>query len=436
MRNGLVRRWKSLAKVALLIDSFSGNTGDEAIRLVMQDFLTEQGVDYEVADPFSFAPTNYEIVVVGGGHLIRDKGNRFYDVFRVRGRHVLNAAGVTAVEDLEYLQDYRYVSVRSESDRKRVAPVVPDASVAPCVSMLLEPAPSGIKLAKPAIGLHFNSISFAACFEAPRYMKRFQGFEKLFIPFMAYDRDQALMRQMAAFVDNSRVLPYLGPRRVCDLIGRLNFLVCSRLHAAIFAYVNEIPFIVFPYHEKVEAFMRERGLERWLFRNAEEMYLKLKQLIESPPEYRVNLRKDKETLERHLKRLRQELRDTVAVHSVATRPLVQDARQENRGRYAVLQPNPCFAVLARIMQQQRFDSAHVKRLIIERLILQFLGHRLPHVGRWVRARIVPVRSTSGLLLALLQSAIGKVVERPFSILIRSTLGRTLHESELEIDRSE
>ena len=46
-------------RVGLLLDSLSQNTGDKAIRLVIEDFLTTQSINYETVNPISFDPKRY-----------------------------------------------------------------------------------------------------------------------------------------------------------------------------------------------------------------------------------------------------------------------------------------------------------------------------------------------------------------------------------------
>src|SRR5215216_3056672 len=97
-------------RIGLLWDSVSNNTGDQAIGLVLQKFFEERAFDFEVLNPFSYEPDQYSAIVVGGGELIRELGDPFYDCFRVRGNHILNSVGTYKPDHLDYLNDYALVT--------------------------------------------------------------------------------------------------------------------------------------------------------------------------------------------------------------------------------------------------------------------------------------------------------------------------------------
>ena len=80
--------------VGLLLDSLSQNTGDQAILEVMTGFLAREQKQFAILSPLGFDANAYQPIIIGGGHLLRDRGDWFYDAFRVPGKHVLNAAGV------------------------------------------------------------------------------------------------------------------------------------------------------------------------------------------------------------------------------------------------------------------------------------------------------------------------------------------------------
>src|SRR6185437_6754410 len=97
--------------VGILYDSVSDNTGDKAVGVVMKRLLTSWGITHEVVDPFVIQPNNYSSLVIGGGELIGPSGEEFYDSFRVPGAHILNTVGLRSADHLEFLRDYRYISV-------------------------------------------------------------------------------------------------------------------------------------------------------------------------------------------------------------------------------------------------------------------------------------------------------------------------------------
>jgi len=298
-------RWvRSRKPVGLLLDSVNDNVGDKAIRTVMEEFLTEQSVEYEVLNPLSFDPKNYRIVIVGGGHLLRDPGDPFYDNFRVAGKHILNAVGVSTNEAVEYLNEYVYVSVRSKGDWLRIRTVAKDIRIVPCPSVLMRGERSGVNVDRNSIGFHFHSASLASCPDCASFINAFPDHDKYFMSFTPYNGDMETMRLITKRVPGSKTIFREDSKHLFDIVGRIGFMVCSSLHAAIFAHVNRVPFIVFPYVEKVREFMEDRGLERWMFTNSQEMYLKLNDLMREKPDYSGLVEEDLEKARNHLQEIR------------------------------------------------------------------------------------------------------------------------------------
>ncbi len=288
------------SNIGLLLDTVNDNTGDKAIRIVMERFLKSSGIDYDLLNPFSTDTfSHYQTIIVGGGHLLRDKGDLFYDNFRVKGSHILNTVGITTTEEQDYLNNYLYLSVRSQHDLERMNNIVKEVNVVPCVTMLMEGKKTDITLDKNTIGFHFHNASAYACPDCHQYINRFDHYGKLFIPFTHYNHDAKTMRAIMSKVIDSKTVGYQDPEALFTIISKLSFLVCSSLHAAIFAYVNNVPFIVFPYAEKINAFMKDRGLEKWMFHNAGEMSYKLEALIDERPDYSRLIIKDKERVREH-----------------------------------------------------------------------------------------------------------------------------------------
>ena len=290
--------------VGLLLDTIYDNTGDKAIRMVMEEFLQQRGLAHEVLDPLQFDPRRYSRLVIGGGHLIRDVDGGYYDAFRVSGPHILNTAGVLASKDLDYLREYDYVSVRSQTDKHRLERVRNDIAVVPCVSLLMSPAKTERSVGAGAIGLQFDGTALAACPGLERVLSTYDLGEHLFIPFTHYNGDRDAMAPLSAALGRSELLPYLEPGELLTVVGRLRYFVSSSLHGCIFAYAQHVPFLAFDNGAgKLREFCTDRGLEQWVFRNTEELNTKLGQLVQSPPDSSPRVREDMQQVRDHLQRL-------------------------------------------------------------------------------------------------------------------------------------
>src|SRR3990172_4039039 len=193
----------------LLLDTIFDNTGDKAIRLAMEDFCQERGIAYEVLNPLAFDPRDYARLVVGGGHLIRDPDDGYYDRFRVAGPHILNTVGGSGSREMDYLREYEYVSVRSTADRDWLAGAVPDVAVVPCVSMSLKGEEADVWVQAPTLGLQLSPAAVPVCEGIEELLAKTKDYRRLFVPVMHYADDRRTMGQIAAGGADSGGAPYL-----------------------------------------------------------------------------------------------------------------------------------------------------------------------------------------------------------------------------------
>ena len=290
--------------IGLLLDTIHDNTGDKAARIAVERFLLSRRVEYEVLNPEGFRSRDYSAIIVGGGQLIRSHEDSFYDAFRVRGQHILNAVGLTTDEDLGYLQDYAYVSVRSEADRLKLASVKTEIAVTPCIAMATKARNPGVAVRAGAMGIHLSPDAWPACDGIEEVLNHAADYHKLLLPMTHYWHDSERFTRLSQGVKHASVAPYLEPEETCGLVTKLRVLVSASLHGCMFAYFHNIPFLAFQRKDpKVAAFMTDRGLERWLFANTAELQSKLDEIQAAPPDYSELIAADQKRIDTHLERM-------------------------------------------------------------------------------------------------------------------------------------
>lgn len=297
--------------VGLLWDSVSNNIGDQAIGLVMQGFLKSKGIRHEVVNPFSYDPLNYSTMIIGGGELLRDKGDPFYDCFRAYGAHILNSVGSYRPDHMEYLKDYKLVTVRSEADRKLLEATIPNTGVVPCTTLVMKDFIEGeikplYQIAKNAIGIHLNLSSSSLILDLIPFLRQIQLQQQrriVLLPFTNYQHDQRVMEVVARSLPGVLILPAQGPIDAFQVIGQLKALVCSSLHASIFAYGQNIPVLAFPSAPKVRYFFEERGLDTLIYTTTDELIAKFNNMLENPPDFSAKVKEDQEAIYAHLESL-------------------------------------------------------------------------------------------------------------------------------------
>ncbi len=267
--------------IGVLYDSVSNNTGDIAIGIALQQYLDEKKIRYEIVPPFDYNSADYSYLIIGGGQLIRSTGDPFYDSFRVPGDHILNGVGVDNVDNLDYLNEYSSVSVRSISAAEKLNKQYPNLKieVIPCVATLLDSTnEENYPQEEKTIGLHLVADTFTNCPGIIDVLGKLPK-PKVTFSFTTYNFDTQLMPAVEIWGIKHHYRD-MNPKQLHSLIGSMGGVIVSSLHATIFAYTQNIPFLTY-YQPKTYEYLKDRGLERFVFKNTEELIEKLPYLDEN-----------------------------------------------------------------------------------------------------------------------------------------------------------
>lgn len=287
-------------KVGILYDNISGNIGDSAIGISVRKILGDLGVQFEELVPGRFNPRDYQAIVIGGGHLLRPSPDFFYDKFKVPGPHILNSCGISGnPADLEYLNDYIYISVRSQGDKRKIPYLTNEVKVVPCTTMLLNDLTNvGLKICQPSIGINLGPGLIDDPVSLSRYLSKLR-FHIYLLPITHYNYDFKHLAKLRQQVKNSTLLPVLKPEEIFTVIGKFDYFISASLHGAIFSYVHGVPFILAELTDKMSFFMEERGIEEYLFKNVNGLKTAFEKLLNNKPDYSVSLNKDFQILKEH-----------------------------------------------------------------------------------------------------------------------------------------
>ena len=217
--------------------------------------------------------------------------------------------GLNSDLELDYLREYSYVSVRSEGDERILRQRGIAAQIVPCVSMILSGKKVTLHIPPNTIGFHFHSVSYANVPDVHHIINQFPNYQAAFIPFTHYNNDAATMELVAARLPDSIFLGRYEPAQLMWIVAQLKAFVCSSLHAAIFAYANNVPFLVFPYSMKIERFLNDRGLERLAFHKSTDLQQKLLEILTNPPDFSKMYEADVRHVRDHLSHLGYALKD-------------------------------------------------------------------------------------------------------------------------------
>lgn len=289
-----------MIKVGLLYDSISDNIGDKAIGISLQQFCESNSFEWEVVNPFNYQTDRYSTLIIGGGAIVRNKGDFYYDNFRITGEHILNTVGIDASNNLDYLKNYVYVSVRSKNDQKKLTKYDVKSHVVPCTTLALKKPPQKTQNQNCA-GIHLAATTLLTC---PGIEQVIQGMQqpKKYISFTRYNKDKSLMQKV--FNPKQKdIIDHPEPEQMLAEISGLKSLITSSLHATIFAYISGVPFLSFD-QPKVRDFLTERGLSHLVFSSAQELKEKLKMLDYWDVDLKSRYENDITVLEKHFEHLR------------------------------------------------------------------------------------------------------------------------------------
>jgi hypothetical protein len=327
-----------LARIGILYDNINENTGDVAIGLSVKKILNTFQVPYEELIPGRFNPKDYTTIIVGGGHLLRPSTDIFYNKFKIIGNHILNSCGIVGFpDDLHYLNDYSYVSVRSCGDKKKLYyKSERDIKVVPCTSMLLEDIENfQFPLEEPSVGIQLSPGQMGK--EQERFFIKWISSIDLnvyFLPITHYNLDFMYMNRLNSRIKNSKIIDLLNAREVFTILGRFNYFISCSLHGSMFSYIHNIPFISFD-NEKIRFFMQDRSLEKYLFSDFKEMKDKFELLLDKPPNYENLISKDYEALKIHTNTLKEVIGEMRSKDFISTMEHVVNRKEilQNKNLY-------------------------------------------------------------------------------------------------------
>lgn len=301
---------KNLKKnIGILYDNISGNTGDVAIGLSLRKIMRNLNIDFEELVPGNFNPDLYHSIIIGGGHLLRKNHDFYYDKFKVKGKHILNAMGIVDFPtDLEYLDNYRYLSFRSTGDKGKASYIKKESSIVPCTTMLLEDLNEcPIKIDNAAIGIHLIPNAFSEEEEA-LFINWVSSlpYNVYFIPITHYNNDYNYMYKLSKKIKNACLLPIMKPLEIFTLIGRFHYVITCSLHGSIFSYIHNVSFILMD-QEKSRFFLEDRGLERYLFNSLEDIIRLSEEMLNNTMDYSTLIIKDKIKLNNHIENIKENI---------------------------------------------------------------------------------------------------------------------------------
>jgi hypothetical protein len=312
----------NLKPVGLLWDSVSNNTGDIAIGMMLKRICGINHIPYDIVNPFFNDPNKYSTYIVGGGQLLRNSNDVFYQYFRVPGHHILNTIGIHHPDHLEYLSDYRLVSVRSQAEKEQINRDYPGLTikVCPCLTIQLgqyykpeiDDKNNCQQSETNTIGIHLNNTTLRLLPDIiPSLEILNQKYQLMFIPFTHYENDRYLMEILTKWLPGARVSSANDPISIFSEIGRLKAMISSSMHAATFAYVQNVPVLAFPQDFKIRYFFEERGFPNSFYTKGRDLPGKLYDLLSDLPDYSQSIQQDNLTINSHVNEIIKLINETV-----------------------------------------------------------------------------------------------------------------------------
>ena len=306
------------SRVGFLWDSLSQNTGDQAIGVTFLRLAHQAGLS--AVEPVKIGSPihdRYRSLVIGGGELLQAPGHPYYDVFRVPGPHILNTVGTGGPVAAEYLNDYRFVSARSQRDIDNLAGFRGTVHRAPCLTVLFDRIVEGRPVERRStgsIGLHLHpaTATGSGLEEMMMRLKGDFGSRIVLLPFTRYNCDWLIEEYLAEQYDLPEPTGLEGPDEAFHSIRNLDAVITSSLHATIMAYISGVPFLAFGYADKVESFLLERELSHRLVSEPKDVAEKMELLDPKGVDWQDSLAADRRRAEDLLASIFEEVESTLA----------------------------------------------------------------------------------------------------------------------------
>ncbi len=168
------------------------------------------------------------------------------------------------------------------------------------------------RVKKDTIGIHLNNTTLRLIpGMIPALQKLHKKYQLLFIPFTHYENDRYLMETLAKWLPGVEVSSAEDPISIFSEIGHVKALISSLMHAATFAYIQNIPVLAFPQDFKIRYFFEERGFPQSLYLSAEEIPAKLVALLQNPPNYSQSFESDLSIVDEHLAKVETIVRNPI-----------------------------------------------------------------------------------------------------------------------------
>jgi len=330
-----------MKKVGILYDNISGNIGDVAIGLSVKKILRQLNVNFDELVPGRFNPNDYDVIIIGGGYLLRQSPDFFYDKFKISGKHILNAVGILGnPDDLRYLNNYRYITVRSKGDKEKLNYLNKDVKVVPDSTIILDDLKNfDLKIKEPSIGIHIIP-PFLTEKEEEEFTTWISslGYNIYFLPITHYNHDFVYLEKLAKKINGSTILPILNAEEIFTIIGKFDYFISCSLHGAIFSYAHNVPFVAANL-EKIRFFMEDHDLEKHLFSDFDSVKRTLQYIMNNKIDYSQSLESDKQALNLHIKKIGNKLSNFIGKkHAKRKNGInIQDSKQQYESQIHHLQ---------------------------------------------------------------------------------------------------
>jgi len=433
--------------IAVIFVSWFFSAANDAIivELPIPTSIIFFGLKFDELVPGRFNAKDYDKIIIGGGYLLRKSPDFFYDKFKISGKHILNSMGILGnPDDLHYLNNYRYVTVRSFGDKEKLSYLTKEVKVVPDTSMILEDLPNfKTKIKNPSIGIHL-SPGFISKDKERAFAKWISGlgFNVYLLPITHYNHDFVYLRELSKKINSSNLLPILSAREIFTIIGKFDYFISCSLHGAIFSYIHNVPFVALNM-EKIKFFMKDRCLQKFLFSNFEDMQPVFKKLLNDDVDYSESISEDKKKLEEHIKKLKKYLigKDEKKISKVTPKMKNVDLIQEYNSQIHHLQTDVIrldskfSSISQELTASKNYISKLTKELHNKEAEISHSKDYISKLPKDLHNKEAEISKSKNSIEKLTQDLKDKATELTRSKDYISKLTKELHDKKAEITRS-
>lgn len=265
------------------------NVGDEAFRVVFEQFATQLGYKAQFGDFSEFNTYFFQTAaVLGGGDVVNKYFmQRYFKLNMNAAKHIAFGVGIPNLDDMYYLSMFESAYLRNSRDVEMIKSICPSVTSIPdlawCLLQSGKFTPHTTTATIRNIGLSISRMEFQYKKHDTVTRKRFLDLARsirtltvhynvYYIPFCIDDNntnedDRILGGHLCQMVPKLNMIHFSHDSNfvtnVIQSVGNMDLMICGRFHSHIFSAMMNVPFLSISSTRKCTEIIQEWSMQQY-----------------------------------------------------------------------------------------------------------------------------------------------------------------------------